>query len=93
VPTSTICGAIPPLPQNVFMAWCLVKHRDNFISLLYYIQYSITVFSDCKTLYMNIDSQVSGVRVVNKIILTEDIKFSGRIFFFKLLFPLYVSTL
>jgi hypothetical protein len=22
-------GAIPPLP-NVFMAWCLVKHRDNF---------------------------------------------------------------
>jgi hypothetical protein len=23
-------GAIPPLPQHVFMAWCLVKHRDNF---------------------------------------------------------------
>jgi hypothetical protein len=23
--------AIPPLPQNVFMAWCFVKHRDNFI--------------------------------------------------------------
>jgi hypothetical protein len=23
-------GAIPPLPQQVFMAWCLVKHRDNF---------------------------------------------------------------
>jgi hypothetical protein len=22
--------AIPPLPQYVFMAWCLVKHRDNF---------------------------------------------------------------
>jgi hypothetical protein len=22
-------GAIPPLPQYVFMAWCL-KHRDNF---------------------------------------------------------------
>jgi hypothetical protein len=21
-------GAIPP-PQRVFMAWCLVKHRDN----------------------------------------------------------------
>jgi hypothetical protein len=21
---------IPPLPQYVFMAWCLVKHRDNF---------------------------------------------------------------
>jgi hypothetical protein len=24
-------GAIPPLPQYVFMEWCLVKHRDNFI--------------------------------------------------------------
>jgi hypothetical protein len=24
-------GAIPPLPKYVFMAWCLVKHRDNFL--------------------------------------------------------------
>jgi hypothetical protein len=23
-------GAIPPLSQYVFMAWWLVKHRDNF---------------------------------------------------------------
>jgi hypothetical protein len=23
-------GAIPPLPQYALMAWCLVKHRDNF---------------------------------------------------------------
>jgi hypothetical protein len=23
-------GAIPPLPQYVFMAWCLVMHTDNF---------------------------------------------------------------
>jgi hypothetical protein len=23
-------GAILPLPQHVFMAWCLAKHRDNF---------------------------------------------------------------
>jgi hypothetical protein len=23
-------GAIPPLPENVFMTGCLVKHRDNF---------------------------------------------------------------
>jgi len=30
VPTSRIRGAIPPLPQYVFMAWYLVKHRDNF---------------------------------------------------------------
>jgi hypothetical protein len=23
-------GAIPPFPQYIFTAWCLVKHRDNF---------------------------------------------------------------
>jgi len=23
-------GAIPQLPQCIFMAWYLVKHRDNF---------------------------------------------------------------
>jgi hypothetical protein len=23
-------GAMPPLPQYAFMAWCLVKHSDNF---------------------------------------------------------------
>jgi hypothetical protein len=23
-------GAVPPLPHYAFMAWCLVKHRDNF---------------------------------------------------------------
>jgi hypothetical protein len=22
--------AIPPLPEYVFMEWCLVKHRNNF---------------------------------------------------------------
>jgi hypothetical protein len=33
--TSILCrsqrmrGAIPPLPQHAFMAWCLVQHRDN----------------------------------------------------------------
>jgi hypothetical protein len=28
-------GAIPPLPQYVFMEWCFVKHRDNFTFYLY----------------------------------------------------------
>jgi len=27
-------GAIPPLPQCVFVAWCLVKHRDKFKMLV-----------------------------------------------------------
>jgi hypothetical protein len=30
VPRLRMRGAIPPLPQYVFMACCLVKHRDNF---------------------------------------------------------------
>jgi hypothetical protein len=30
-------GTILPLPQYVFMAWCLVKHRDNFTFLPYVI--------------------------------------------------------
>jgi hypothetical protein len=28
-------GATPPLPQYIFMAWCLVKHRDNFTFYFY----------------------------------------------------------
>jgi hypothetical protein len=30
VQRSRMSGAIPPFPQYIFMAWCLVKHRDNF---------------------------------------------------------------
>jgi hypothetical protein len=32
-----MCGAIPPLLQYAFLAWCSVKkkHRDNF-TLLYF---------------------------------------------------------
>jgi hypothetical protein len=26
-------GVIPPLPQYVFIAWCLVKHKENFTFL------------------------------------------------------------
>jgi len=29
-------GAMPPLPQYVFMVWCLVKRRDNFTFTLNY---------------------------------------------------------
>jgi hypothetical protein len=32
-------GAIPPLPQYVFMARCLVKHRDNFTFTFYFSVY------------------------------------------------------
>jgi hypothetical protein len=32
VPRSRKLGALPPLPQHAFMAWCSVKkkHRGNF---------------------------------------------------------------
>jgi len=29
--------AIPPVPQYAFMAWCLVKRRDNFTFAFYRI--------------------------------------------------------
>jgi hypothetical protein len=29
-----MCGAIPPLPQYVFIAWCLANHRDQFTPTL-----------------------------------------------------------
>jgi hypothetical protein len=36
-------GAIPPLLKYVFMAWCLVKHRDNFTFFtLYYTVWRLT---------------------------------------------------
>jgi hypothetical protein len=36
-------GAIHPLPQYVFMAWCLVKHRDNFT--FYLLPFPVTISS------------------------------------------------
>jgi hypothetical protein len=33
-------GVIPPLPQYVFMAWCLVKHRGNFTFTITILQHS-----------------------------------------------------
>jgi hypothetical protein len=26
-----MCGAIPPFPQYVLIAWCIVEHKDNFM--------------------------------------------------------------
>jgi hypothetical protein len=31
-------GDIPALPQYAFMAWCLVKHKDNFTFTLPYLR-------------------------------------------------------
>jgi len=45
MPRSRMRGAIHPLPQCVFMAWCLVKHRDNFTFMAYN---HLGVCSSCK---------------------------------------------
>jgi hypothetical protein len=29
-------GTVPPLPQYIFMAWCLVKRKDNFTEACYF---------------------------------------------------------
>jgi hypothetical protein len=42
-------GAMPPLPQYVFMAWCLVKHMDNFTVTFTFLR-KVT-FSHYKSLY------------------------------------------
>jgi hypothetical protein len=35
VPRARMRVGIPPLPQYVFISWCLVKHRDNFTFIFY----------------------------------------------------------
>jgi hypothetical protein len=57
VPSHRMRGAIPPLPQYVFMAWCLVKHRDNFTFTFspfpQYKRYSLILQSCCSTNHFN----------------------------------------
>jgi len=36
-------GAIPPLSQYAFMAWCLVKHRDNFTFTFTFLSLKIQI--------------------------------------------------
>jgi hypothetical protein len=45
-------GAVPPFSEYVFMVWCLVKDRDNFVS-------KITPYQDFTLLHwftFNVDS-------------------------------------
>jgi hypothetical protein len=40
-------GAVPPFPQYVFMAWCLVKHRGNFtFTISCFIDFYLDIESD-----------------------------------------------
>jgi hypothetical protein len=46
VPRSRMLGAIPPFPQYAFMAWCFVKHRDNFTFTSSYLASAIAPDND-----------------------------------------------
>jgi hypothetical protein len=48
-----MCGAIPPLPLHVFMAWCLFKHRD--FTLLYFNEMEM-MWEDEVVVYLKIPS-------------------------------------
>jgi hypothetical protein len=57
-------GAIPPLPQYVFMAWCLVKHRGNFTIIIIIIIIIYKVICTCRLIY-------SGSWIFNQISATK----------------------
>jgi hypothetical protein len=66
-------GDISPLPLHVFMAWCLVKYRDNFTFLRFYtvkicwfLFHSLTGNKKKKKKDLNNDEQDDGEGYVNK---------------------------
>jgi hypothetical protein len=62
-------GAIPSFPQYVFMAWCLVKHRDNFTFTLPYLRIrklSVLLVLYRNPLYVLVKTMDSGVHVWEK---------------------------
>jgi len=55
VPRSRMRGAILPLPQYVFMAWCLVKSTGTTLPLPFffsYLEFSAKVLSEAVCKYM-----------------------------------------
>jgi hypothetical protein len=51
---SRMRGAIPPLPQYLFMMWCVVKHRNNFafyftLALKYSLHFIIIIWLATRT--------------------------------------------
>jgi hypothetical protein len=51
-------GAMSSLPQYVFMAWCLVKHRDNF-TFTFTILLPLRGYSQCGPIGRGEDSDAS----------------------------------
>jgi hypothetical protein len=40
-----MCGAIPP-PLYVFMAWCLVKHKENYIPFPHFLRTWLNIYEN-----------------------------------------------
>jgi hypothetical protein len=50
VPSLRMRGAVPRLPQYFFMAWCLVKHRDNLtFNFTFNFNFTFTFTFMCNT--------------------------------------------
>jgi hypothetical protein len=69
VPRLRMHGAIPQLPQYVFMVWCLVKQRDNFtfnwdswsVTYIPFCSISDIIFKDTCSHYGLLHISTSGV--------------------------------
>jgi hypothetical protein len=56
--------AIPPIPQYAFMAWCLVKYRDNFtftfiLQNVLSISHSLRLSGGCGRIQLQIKGRVT----------------------------------
>jgi hypothetical protein len=59
VPRSRMRGAIPPLLHYVFMAWCLVKRRDNFTFILL-LFVPVAARSEARTVFNRSNTGIVG---------------------------------
>jgi len=52
VPRLKMCTEIYPFPKYVFMAWRIIRHRDNFCLLLYGILHTgVAVLNSIQIVY------------------------------------------
>jgi hypothetical protein len=49
MPSSRMCGTIPPLPQYGFMAWCLVKAQGPLYLFFTCIKIAVKQGTECNT--------------------------------------------
>jgi hypothetical protein len=61
-------GAIPPIPQYVFIAWCLVKYRNSFTFYLYTLHFGDTVHHSCLTLPAHCLTHISDTNDVAEVV-------------------------